>query len=86
MLKKLFFFVIDSKKFKSLSVKSFFADLFYKHCIDHQLTNPKIVNGKACTLDMITIVIDASINTQRLLITPVINYTPRVMPQFGASR
>ncbi len=64
--KKLFFFVIDSKKLKSLCVTSFFGDLFYKHCIDHQLTILEIVNGKACTINMITLVINDPINTSQL--------------------
>ncbi len=55
----------------------------FKHFYDYKLTSLNIVNDVAWTVNINMIVIDESmiVNDDYW----VVNYTPRVMPQFGAS-
>ncbi len=39
--------------------------LFYKHCYNHKLVTVKIIKAVACTINMIVVVIDDSINQIR---------------------
>jgi len=55
----------------------------FKHFYDCKLTSLEIVNDVACTVNINMIVIDESmiVNDDYR----IVNYTPRVMPQFGES-
>jgi hypothetical protein len=60
-----------------------FNCLYYKHFYGRKLTALKIVNVVACTINMITIIIDESMIVNDT--SKVVKYAPRVTPLFGAS-